>query len=82
MHGDQARAGVFAKKYCDAKRISAGPDGQDLLETMEFIEHPSNHPSYMDGGQWKTEVCEVPDKIDDKWLWREAEGFTPTINTG
>ncbi|TVY68677.1 SET domain-containing protein [Lachnellula suecica] len=76
MHGDQARASVWARKYCEQKKTSAGRDSIDLLETMPFVKDPSKHGSFGSTQDWKTEKKAVPKDLDneayEKWLWRET----------
>jgi len=75
MHGDLARASVWARRYCEEKKRSAGRDSIDLLEMMPFVRDPSKHSSSGSTRDWKTEVKAVPKDLDkeafEKWLWRE-----------
>jgi len=75
MHGDQARASAFAKKYCAQKSIAEGLDSVDVLEMMPFIKDPSKHGSYGSTKDWKSSMNDLPKGLDaeafDKWLWRE-----------
>jgi len=75
MHSDQARASVFAKRYCDAKMMAAGKDSVDLLEMLPFVRDPSKHDSFGVTKDWKAAVGQVPrdlEKADfERWLWRE-----------
>jgi hypothetical protein len=75
MHGDLARASVWAKKYCEEKKRSAGRDSVDLLEMMPFVKDPAKHGSFGSTKNWKTGVKDVPKDLDkeafEKWLWRE-----------
>jgi hypothetical protein len=75
MHSDQARARVFAKKYCEAKKMAAGKDSIDLLEIMPYVKKPVAHSSYGSTNNWKTEIGDMPKGVtaDEfrRWMWRE-----------
>ena len=75
MHSDQARARVFAKKYCEAKKMAAGKDSIDLLEMMPYVKKPATHSSYGSTNDWKTEIGDMPKGVtaDEfrRWMWRE-----------
>jgi len=75
MHGDQARAGVFAKKYCDEKAVAEGSDSANVLDMLPFINNPSKAASFGSTQDWKSSVSDVPKGMDaeslEKWLWRE-----------
>lgn len=77
MHSDQARASAFAQKYYDAKRISTGHDGNEVLEMKPFIKDPSKHDSFGSTEDWKTRVDQVPKGVDEesfeKWLWKQEK---------
>ena len=75
MHSDQARARVFAKKYCDAKKMAAGKDSLDLLEMLPYVKKPASHESFGSTDQWKSAVGDMPKGVTPdefrRWLWRE-----------
>ncbi|KAG0647468.1 SET domain-containing 5 [Hyphodiscus hymeniophilus] len=75
IHGDQARASVFARKYCEEKRVAEGPDSVNALEMMPFVEDPSKDDSFGSTQGWKSSVKDIPVGLDsgkfEKWLWRE-----------
>ena len=75
MHGDQARASVFAKKYCVQKSIAEGSDSVDVLEMLPFVKDPSKHGSYGSTKDWMSSVNDAPKDLDaenfEKWLFRE-----------
>lgn len=75
MHGDQARASTWARRYCEEKRRSAGRDSVDLLEMMPFVRDPAKHDSFGSTEEWKTGAEDVPKELGkanfEKWLWRE-----------
>jgi hypothetical protein len=75
MHSDQARARVFAKKYCEAKKMAAGKDSIDLLEMMPYVKKPATHSSYGSTNDWKTEISDMPKGVTPdefrRWMWRE-----------
>ncbi|TVY17602.1 SET domain-containing protein 5 [Lachnellula arida] len=77
MHGDQARASVWARRYCEEKKRSAGRDSIDLLEMMPFVKNPSKHDSFGSTNNWKTGVKDVPKDLDkeafEEWLWRDKK---------
>jgi SET domain len=75
MHGDLARARVFAKQYCSAKKMAAGEDCISLLEMKPFVKNPGEHESFGVTEEWKTDVGSVPKALGrrnfERWLWRE-----------
>jgi hypothetical protein len=75
MHGDLARARVFAKQYCSAKKMAAGEDCISLLEMKPFLKNPKRHESWGVTEEWKTGVNDVPKglgrRVFERWLWRE-----------
>jgi hypothetical protein len=75
MHGDQARASAFARKYCEEKRVAEGPDSVNVLEMMPFVEDPSKDGSFGSTNDWKSSVSDIPKDLDaasfERWLWRE-----------
>jgi hypothetical protein len=79
MYSDRARASAFARKYYDAKTISAGADGIDAVKMLPFVRDPSKHDNLALGLRkiWKTAVDQVLKRVDEesseKWLWRQGE---------
>jgi hypothetical protein len=75
MHGDQARASAFAKKYCEEKKVAEGNDSVNVLEMMPFVKDPSKDGSFGSTDDWESSVNDVPNDFDsasfEKWLWRE-----------
>jgi SET domain len=75
MHGDLARARVFAKQYCSAKKMAAGEDCVSLLEMKPFVRNPRKHESFGVTEEWKTGADEVPKGLGrrefERWLWRD-----------
>ena len=76
MHGDLARARVFAKQYCSAKKMAAGEECEGYLEMKPFVKNPKKHESFGDTEKWKSDAGEIPKGLGrrdfEKWLWREA----------
>jgi hypothetical protein len=76
MHGDLARARVFAKQYCTAKKMAAGEDCVSLLEMKPFVKNPRKHESFGVTENWKTGAENVPKGLGrrdfERWLWRES----------
>ncbi|PMD21115.1 SET domain-containing protein [Hyaloscypha hepaticicola] len=75
MHGDLARARVFAKQYCSAKKMAAGEDCIGLLEMKPFVKNPQKHESFGVTDDWKTKAESMPKGLGrrefERWLWRE-----------
>jgi hypothetical protein len=77
MHSDAARAAWWAKKYCEAKFISAGKDSIDRLEMKPITKRPQKHECFgsLTSTHWKTKLEELPKERAgedfEKWLWRE-----------
>lgn len=76
LHSDEARASVFLERYCEAKRLSAGADGDDVQEMERFVGRPSEHDSFRLRSGWKSDVGDIPRGLGEvefeKWLWREG----------
>lgn len=75
MHGDKARASVWAERYCAEKVLSAGEESTDRLEMLPFVKRPEKHDSFGSTKNWASEVKSVPRELEseefEKWLWRE-----------
>jgi hypothetical protein len=75
MHGDLARARVFARQYCSAKKMAAGDDCIAYLEMKPFVKNPQKHDSFGVTEKWKTRAESVPKGLGriefERWLWRE-----------
>lgn len=74
MHGDQARASVFADKLYDANLTMFGEDDSRTIAAMDKAMAPAEIRQY---GQlsmvWATELGDVPllgGEEFEKWLWR------------
>jgi hypothetical protein len=72
MHGDLARARVFAKQYCSAKKMAAGEDCIGLLEMKPFVKNPQKHESFGFTDDWKTRVESMPKGLGGESL---RDGF-------
>lgn len=75
MHGDQARARVFASRCADARKICEGEDSADVVEMLAYAKNPSTHDGFGGSMKWKQTVDAVPRGVSDdgmeRWLWRE-----------
>ncbi|EHL01305.1 putative SET domain-containing protein 5 [Glarea lozoyensis 74030] len=76
MHSDAARAAWWAKKFCEAKVISAGKSCIDRLDMKPFTKRPQKHDCFgAFSVNWKTKLEELPKERAgeefEKWLWRE-----------
>jgi hypothetical protein len=75
IHSDGARAAWWAKKYCEAKLVSAGKDSVDRLEMKPYAKRPQKHNCYGVDKIWKTKLEEFPKERSgpdfEKWLWRQ-----------
>ena len=75
MHADQARASVFAQRYCEEKRLSEGEESDDVEEMEPFVKEPRKHGSFGSTKRWETSVKQIPRTFHpekfEKWLWRE-----------
>ncbi|KAH8589278.1 hypothetical protein B0O99DRAFT_637256 [Bisporella sp. PMI_857] len=76
MHGDQARASVFAKRYVDLKHISEGGDSANAEEVLPYVTEPNKHNNFGTTKKWESKVKDVPmglrEEGFEKWLWREG----------
>ena len=75
FHSDEARASVFLQRYCDAKALSSGADGSEVLEMKDFVKDPKKHDTYGLKRTWKSTVSSVPKDLSqdqfEKWVWHE-----------
>lgn len=77
MHGDKARASIFAGRYCKEKLRNSGEWSLDLKEMQPYMKNPEKHDSSSGMSKnWATELSDIPQGVDDeafeKWLWKNA----------
>ena len=73
-HGDQARAGVFAKLAYESRVMCEGEDSPGVGRMKGFMANPKSHRNFGTSMRWRTEKTMVPKSLDDEafdqWLWR------------
>jgi hypothetical protein len=76
IHGDQARASVFAGMVYKAGLIGEGEDNPGTARMKDFMNSPTQHQSYGISKAWRTLMSEVPKGLGERefgeWLWRRA----------
>lgn len=74
IHGDKAKARVFAQKCAKARKVCEGEDSADAAEMAAYAAKPSSHDSFGGSTKWKSSADAIPRGLDDagkeKWLWR------------
>ena len=74
VHGDQARAKVFARRSYEARLWCEGEDSPGTISIKALVATPATHPSFGASKKWKQSLGMIPRKLDDeefeKWLWR------------
>lgn len=75
MHGDEARARVFAQRSREARVLCEGEESEDARVMMGLSINPKGDESYGASKKWAQGVEKVPKDLDapsfEKWLWRE-----------
>lgn len=76
VHGDQARASVFAERAYTARVICEGEDSPETKRVKSLASKPSGHSSFgLCSTKWKTSKKMVPKGLTvaqfEKWLFRE-----------
>lgn len=74
-HGDEARAGVFAERAYELRRICDGDDVSETQDLKALSENPAGHPSFaVLSRKWKRKKSKVPKGLGtvkfEKWLFR------------
>ena len=74
IHGDQARASVFAERSMQYRVVCGGEDSPEAKRMKGFVARPASHGSFGVGSRkWKTTKGMVPKGLDgadlEKWLW-------------
>lgn len=76
VHGDQARASIFAERAYKARVICEGEDSPETLKVKSLALKPAVHSSFeAHSRKWKRTRDSVPKGLDtvefDKWLFRQ-----------
>lgn len=75
IHGDQARAKVFAQRSYEARLWCEGEDSPGTISIKALVAMPANHGSFGVSKKWKQSVGMIPRKLDgeefEKWLWKQ-----------
>ncbi|KAK6336449.1 hypothetical protein TWF696_002002 [Orbilia brochopaga] len=76
MHGDKARATVFAERAASTRLILEGEDSPTVQEMERLARNPSHHATYGYSTKWKTSADAIPRELDkdafERWLWRKG----------
>ncbi|MCJ1394080.1 hypothetical protein MMC18_006958 [Xylographa bjoerkii] len=76
VHGDVARAKIFAEKAYESRVWCEGADSPQAQFMKGYAEQPKGHGSYRANGKWKSKEKKVPKNMKEeefeKWLWRMA----------
>ena len=78
MHGDQARASVFAKRGYESRIACEGEDSPATQNIKNLVANPAAHRNYGTSRKWKTTKEQVPKGLDadefEHWLWKQRFG--------
>ncbi|KAJ5972148.1 uncharacterized protein N7479_002066 [Penicillium vulpinum] len=73
VHGDQARAGVFAERSYRARAACEGEDNPETKRIRILMEDPKRHGSFGLSMKWKSLKDQVPRGLSaygfEGWLW-------------
>ncbi|KAH8805677.1 hypothetical protein F5884DRAFT_455360 [Xylogone sp. PMI_703] len=78
MHGDKARASVFAERARDARILGEGEGSEDAIEMEGYRKAPGKWEGFAGKGRkWKSEIKDIPKNLSEnefeKWLWKEEK---------
>lgn len=74
MHSDEARAGIFAQRCADARRVCEGEESEEGEAMAGLAKKPSGFENFGATKKWKSAVGDLPEvkygeKFED-WVWR------------
>jgi len=77
LHGDQARARIFAENAYKTWLICEGEDSPDVRQTKAYSLDPTTHPTFEAiSSKWRSGK-DFPKGMDtqqfEKWLWRQGK---------
>ncbi|EPE24556.1 SET [Glarea lozoyensis ATCC 20868] len=79
IHGDQARASIFAQRATKYRVICEGEDSPETINIKSLMKTPTQHASYGASTKWRTAKGLVPKGLDpddfENWLWREQNSM-------
>ena len=73
MHGDRARASMFASRARETRVICEGAKSTEAERLHLLAQDPTKYENAGVTSKWKTTVTEIPDETDtfESWLWRQ-----------
>ncbi|KAJ6259358.1 hypothetical protein Dda_6258 [Drechslerella dactyloides] len=75
MHGDKARATVFAERAASGRAILEGKDSSTTRKMETYARNPTQHATYGHSNKWQTEQDTIPRDLDraafERWLWKK-----------
>jgi hypothetical protein len=75
MHGDLARASIFAERAASIRTVMEGEDSPTVHKMKRYAENPSEQSGYGYTGKWRTAMVGIPTGLDkdayEDWLWKE-----------
>jgi SET domain len=76
MHGDRARAGVFAKRAYQYRVLCEGEDSPATRQAKGLMQDPAGHGSFGASMRWRTGRGGMPKGLNEaafeEWLWRRG----------
>lgn len=78
MHGDRARASVFARRAWQTRTICEGEHSAEVANLQQLEKDPSKFENFGVTSKWRSKLQDVPYRGDgkeeafEKWLWRET----------
>ncbi|RFU29990.1 hypothetical protein B7463_g6374, partial [Scytalidium lignicola] len=78
LHGDKARANIFAERGRDARILGEGEGSEDAIEMERYRRDPGKWEGFAGKGRkWKSEIRDIPNGVSEvefeKWLWKEEK---------
>ena len=75
MHGDEARASVFARRSREARTVCEGPESMEVEDLKKVEMDPSSFQNFGTTRKWKTTNEDVPATLGteyfERWLWKK-----------
>ena len=77
MHGDLARASIFAERAASTRIVMEGKDSPTVHKMERYAKNPSEHSAYGYTGKWRTAMVDIPTGLDknayEGWFWKEEQ---------
>ncbi|EME42015.1 hypothetical protein DOTSEDRAFT_72943 [Dothistroma septosporum NZE10] len=74
MHGDRARAAIFARRARETRVNCEGAESTEAERLHVLAQDPTKYENAGVTSKWKSKIADVPQESDgfEKWLWRQC----------